>query len=96
MFVSSPSALFFWLSQRLKKVVSIDSYVDVTPHDENALMCAVAQQPVSVAINAGGYDFQLYAGVSSIYHQLVPLLVVLDIVCNETNPAIKPRTNLIC
>eukprot|EP00250_Pteridium_aquilinum_P006407 c16344_g1_i1 orf=145-1239(+) len=46
----------------MKKTVSIDSYVDVTPNDENALMCAVAQQPVSVAINAAGYDFQLYAG----------------------------------
>ncbi|MCO5601162.1 hypothetical protein L7F22_055281 [Adiantum nelumboides] len=45
----------------MKKEVRIDSYVDVTPQDENSLMCAVAQQPVSVAINAGVLDFQLYA-----------------------------------
>lgn len=50
------------LWRMMKKAVKIDSYVDVTPHDENSLLCAVAQQPVSVAVNAGGYDFQLYAG----------------------------------
>lgn len=50
------------LWKTMKKEVSIDSYVDVTPQDENSLVCAVAQQPVSVAINAGVLDFQLYAG----------------------------------
>ncbi|KAI5067122.1 hypothetical protein GOP47_0017650 [Adiantum capillus-veneris] len=50
------------LWKMMKKAVSINSYVDVTPQDENSLMCAVAQQPVSVAINAGVLDFQLYAG----------------------------------
>ncbi|XVE82836.1 hypothetical protein DITRI_Ditri16bG0037700 [Diplodiscus trichospermus] len=42
------------------KVVSIDGYEDVIPYDENALKKAVAHQPVSVAIEAGGRDFQLY------------------------------------
>ncbi|KAK6159273.1 hypothetical protein DH2020_006587 [Rehmannia glutinosa] len=41
-------------------VVSIDSYEDVPENDEQALMKAVANQPVSVAIEAGGRAFQLY------------------------------------
>lgn len=44
------------------KVVEIDSYSDVGSYDEEALMCAAAQQPVIVAINGGAYDFQLYSG----------------------------------
>ncbi|KAJ6829957.1 oryzain alpha chain-like [Iris pallida] len=42
------------------KVVSIDSYEDLPENDEQALKKAVANQPVSVAIEAGGRDFQLY------------------------------------
>ncbi|KAF8012364.1 hypothetical protein BT93_I0497 [Corymbia citriodora subsp. variegata] len=42
------------------KVVSIDGYEDVAAFDERALKKAVAHQPVSVAIEAGGRDFQLY------------------------------------
>ncbi|KAL3722083.1 hypothetical protein ACJRO7_034440 [Eucalyptus globulus] len=42
------------------KVVSIDGYEDVPAFDERALKKAVAHQPVSVAIEAGGRDFQLY------------------------------------
>ncbi|KAL8058745.1 hypothetical protein ABFS82_03G040000 [Erythranthe guttata] len=42
------------------KVVSIDSYEDVPVNDENALKKAAASQPLSVAIDAGGRDFQLY------------------------------------
>ncbi|KAL6514221.1 putative cysteine protease rd21b [Orobanche hederae] len=41
-------------------VVSIDSYEDVPENDEQALKKAVAHQPVSVAIEAGGRAFQLY------------------------------------
>ncbi|KAJ3698943.1 hypothetical protein LUZ61_002648 [Rhynchospora tenuis] len=44
-----------------KKVVSIDSYEDVTPNSESALKKAVANQPVSVAIDAGGNAFQFYS-----------------------------------
>ncbi|XP_060193081.1 cysteine protease XCP2-like isoform X2 [Lycium barbarum] len=43
------------------KVVTIDGYRDVQP-DETALLCAVAQQPVSVGIDATSADFQLYRG----------------------------------
>jgi cathepsin L len=38
------------------------SYQDVTPDDENQLQAAVAQQPVSVAIEADQSVFQLYSG----------------------------------
>ncbi|KAL0325527.1 UNVERIFIED_CONTAM: Oryzain alpha chain [Sesamum radiatum] len=42
------------------KVVSIDSYEDVPVSNEKALQKAVASQPISVAIEGGGRDFQLY------------------------------------
>ncbi|XP_042388347.1 oryzain alpha chain-like [Zingiber officinale] len=42
------------------KVVSIDGYEDVPENDEKSLQKAVAHQPVSVAIEAGGREFQLY------------------------------------
>ncbi|KAF7840802.1 cysteine proteinase RD21a-like [Senna tora] len=47
-------------------LVSIDGYEDVPENDENSLKKAVANQPVSVAIEAGGRAFQLYqSGVFS-------------------------------
>ncbi|XP_022896123.1 cysteine proteinase RD21A-like [Olea europaea var. sylvestris] len=42
------------------RVVSIDGYEDVPTNDEQSLKKAVANQPVSVAIEAGGRAFQLY------------------------------------
>ncbi|KAI6689058.1 hypothetical protein NL676_025886 [Syzygium grande] len=42
------------------KVVTIDDYEDVPENDEKALQKAVANQPVSVAIEAGGREFQFY------------------------------------
>lgn len=42
------------------KVVSIDGYEDVPANSEESLQKAVAHQPVSVAIEAGGRFFQLY------------------------------------
>ncbi|XP_057949704.1 zingipain-2-like [Malania oleifera] len=42
------------------KAASIDGFEDVPPFDEKSLKKAVANQPVSVAINAGGRAFQLY------------------------------------
>lgn len=43
----------------------IDGYEDVPANDEKALQKAVANQPVSVAIEAGGREFQLYKSVRS-------------------------------
>ncbi|KAK4795745.1 hypothetical protein SAY86_028071 [Trapa natans] len=42
-------------------VVTINDYEDVPANDEKALQKAVSSQPVSVAIEAGGRAFQLYA-----------------------------------
>jgi cathepsin L len=43
-------------------VAKISSYVDVQPNNTDALMTAVAQQPVSVAVEADGLDWQFYFG----------------------------------
>ncbi|KAJ3681180.1 hypothetical protein LUZ60_015669 [Juncus effusus] len=42
-------------------VVTIDGHEDVPKNNEKALMKAVANQPVSVAIDASGKDFQFYS-----------------------------------
>ena len=44
-------------------VVTIDGHEMVPANDENALMKAVANQPVSVAIDASGSDMQFYSEV---------------------------------
>ena len=49
--------------QKNAKVVTIDGYEDVPENDEKSLEKAVANQPVSVAIEAGGREFQLYQSV---------------------------------
>uniref|UniRef100_A0ACD5X1Z6 Uncharacterized protein n=1 Tax=Avena sativa TaxID=4498 RepID=A0ACD5X1Z6_AVESA len=41
--------------------VTIDGYEDVPANDESALQKAVVNQPVSVAIDASGNDFQFYS-----------------------------------
>lgn len=51
--------------QKNAKVVTIDGYEDVPENDESSLKKAVASQPVSVAIEAGGRAFQLYQSVIS-------------------------------
>ncbi|XP_027356953.1 low-temperature-induced cysteine proteinase-like [Abrus precatorius] len=51
------------ICDRYKKnvgLVTIDAYEDVPAYDELALKKAVANQPVSVAIEASGREFQLY------------------------------------
>ncbi|KAM2557864.1 hypothetical protein TB2_014936 [Malus domestica] len=41
-------------------VVSIDGHESVPANDEDALLKAAANQPIAVAIDAGGSDFQFY------------------------------------
>ncbi len=48
--------------QQCENIVTIDNYTDITPNDEKVLKRAVAQQPVSVAIQANLRSFQLYSG----------------------------------
>ncbi|KAK4398094.1 KDEL-tailed cysteine endopeptidase CEP2 [Sesamum angolense] len=43
------------------KAAKITGYVTVPARDEKRIQAAVAKQPVSVAIDAGGYDFQFYS-----------------------------------
>lgn len=49
------------IQKRNSPVVSIDGHEDVPPNDEGSLLKAVANQPVSVAIQASGSDFQFYS-----------------------------------
>jgi len=53
-----------FLLQANDLAVSIDGHENVPGNDENALLKAVANQPVSVAIDAGGSDFQFYSEVN--------------------------------
>jgi len=47
--------------KKCKSVTKVDGYVDVTPNSETELKKAVAQQPVSVAIEADTTVFQFYS-----------------------------------
>ncbi|XP_058070526.1 cysteine protease XCP1-like [Magnolia sinica] len=44
------------------KVVTISGYEDVPQNNEQSLLKALAHQPVSIAIEAAGRDFQFYSG----------------------------------
>jgi len=57
---SSRSAGTCSTSKEAKGLVTVSGYVDVSSDDEEALKSAVAQQPVSVAIEADRSAFQLY------------------------------------
>lgn len=55
--------LVFCFVQKNAKVVTIDDFEDVPVNNEKALQKAVAHQPVSIAIEGGGREFQLYDSV---------------------------------
>lgn len=57
-------------------LVTIDGYQNVPPYNEDALMQAVANQPVSVALEGSGLDFQFYGGASSSYSFFLCFLVL--------------------
>ncbi|GKC66656.1 cysteine protease XCP1-like protein, partial [Tanacetum coccineum] len=42
--------------------VTISGYHDVPRNSENSFLKALANQPISVAIDASGRDFQFYSG----------------------------------
>lgn len=44
--------------------VSIDGHEDVPANDEGALLKALANQPIAVAIDAGSQDMQFYSEVT--------------------------------
>lgn len=50
------------------EVVTISGYKDVPENNEASLIKALAHQPLSVAIEASGRDFQFYSGVSKIWN----------------------------
>ncbi|KAE9602666.1 putative actinidain [Lupinus albus] len=49
------------VSKEKEPAVSIDGYESVPQNNEAALLKAAANQPISVAIDAGGSDFQFYS-----------------------------------
>jgi cathepsin L len=49
-------------ADKTKGVVKVDSFVDVAPNDPDQLKAAIAQGPVSVAIEADTFVFQFYSG----------------------------------
>ncbi|GJU32707.1 cysteine protease XCP1-like protein [Tanacetum coccineum] len=52
-----------WLQWRdVSERVTISGYHDVPPNNENSFLKALANQPISVAIDASGRDFQFYSG----------------------------------
>lgn len=60
------STIICLLKMQLKRrVVTIDGYKDVPANNEDMLLQAVAQQPVSVGICGSARAFQLYSKVNS-------------------------------
>ncbi|KAK9011888.1 hypothetical protein V6N11_039963 [Hibiscus sabdariffa] len=48
-------------NEEANHAATINGFEDVPPNSEDALQKAVANQPVSVAIDAGGFEFQFYS-----------------------------------
>lgn len=72
--------VFFFQDE--SEVVTIDGYHDVPVNDEQSLLKALANQPLSVAIEASGRDFQFYKGVILPFDSLflrVPFVVTKNV-----------------
>lgn len=65
--------------QEETETVTISGYHDVPQNNEQSLLKALANQPLSVAIEASGRDFQFYSGVCLI----VFFLYKSDILCTQ-------------
>lgn len=61
--LSIMSLYFIYTLQENTIVSTIDSYEDVTPYNEKALQKAVANQPVTIAMEGSGSAFQFYESV---------------------------------
>lgn len=71
--------------QKNAKVVTIDDYEDVPANSEKVLQKAVANQPVSVAIEAGGREFQLYQSVMLHFFFFFFSLLLLNLGYNKNS-----------
>jgi xylem cysteine proteinase len=56
--------IHFICLQEEMDLVTISGYQDVPQNDEGSFLKALAQQPLSIAIEASDHDFQFYSGVS--------------------------------
>ena len=56
--------------------MTISGYHDVPENNEQSLLKALANQPLSVAIEASGRDFQFYSGVCLVNAYLSNLILL--------------------
>lgn len=61
--------------------VTISGYEDVPENDEESLLKALSRQPLSVAIEASGRDFQFYSGVSFALVKYMHYTITYRVLC---------------
>ena len=64
--------------QEESEVVTISGYHDVPQNSEESLLKALANQPLSVAIEASGRHFQFYSGVGQHFYYTQTLAMYLS------------------
>ena len=75
--------------QKISHVATIDGYEDVPTNDEKSLQKAAVHQPISVAIEAGGRDFQFYKSVSVQCFRFCLDGISIDIFCTHMNCSLR-------